>query len=39
MVSKILGHENEKTTNAYYEVNIRDVIEGVKDVHFEKLGI
>jgi len=39
MVSKMLGHEKEETTNAYFEVNIRDVIEGVKDVHFEKLGI
>jgi hypothetical protein len=39
IVSKILGHVKEETTSAYYEVNIRDVIEGVKDIDFEKLGI
>jgi integrase len=39
IVSKILGHVKEETTSAYYEVNIRDVIEGIKDIDFEKLGI
>jgi hypothetical protein len=35
----MLGHEKEETTNAYYEVGLRDVIEGTKNVDFEKLGI
>jgi len=39
IVSKMLGHEKEETTNAYYEVGLRDVIEGTKNVDFEKLGI
>jgi len=39
IVSKMLGHEKEETTNAYYEVGLRDVIEGTRNVDFEKLGI
>jgi site-specific recombinase XerD len=39
IVSKMLGHDKEETTDAYFEVNIIEVIEGTKDVNFEKLGI
>ena len=39
IVSKMLGHEKEETTNAYFEVGLRDVIEGTRNVDFEKLGI
>jgi site-specific recombinase XerD len=39
IVSKILGHGKEETTSAYFEVNIRDIIEGVKDIDFGKAGI
>lgn len=39
IVSKMLGHNKEETTDAYFEVNIIEVIEGTKDVNFEKLGI
>lgn len=39
IVSKMMGHEKEETTNAYYEINIADVIEGVRNVDFSKLGI
>ncbi|MDP4218574.1 MAG: site-specific integrase [Bacteroidota bacterium] len=39
IISKMAGHEREETTNAYFEVGLRDVIEGTKGVDFEKLGI
>ena len=39
ILSKMLGHEREETANAYYEVNIAEIIEGVKDVNFDQLGI
>jgi site-specific recombinase XerD len=39
IVSKMLGHEREETTKAYFEVNLRDVIEGTRNVDFQKLGI
>ena len=39
IVSKMLGHDKEETTSNYFDVNIREVIEGVKDINFEKLGI
>ena len=39
IVSKKLGHEREETTMAYFEVNIRDVVEGTRHVDFEKLSI
>jgi hypothetical protein len=35
----MLGHEKEETSNAYYEVNVADVIEGTKDVHLDKFDI
>ncbi|HTQ65418.1 MAG TPA: phage integrase SAM-like domain-containing protein, partial [Puia sp.] len=37
IVSKIMGHEREETTNSYYEVNIRDVIEGTRNLDFDPL--
>lgn len=39
ILSKMLGHEKEETSNAYYEVNVADVIEGTKDVNFDKFDI
>jgi integrase len=39
IVSRMLGHEREETTSAYYEVSLKDIIEGTKNVDFEKLGI
>jgi site-specific recombinase XerD len=39
VVSRMLGHEKEETTSAYYEVNVADVIEGVKDIDFDKFDI
>lgn len=39
VVSKMLGHEKEETANAYYEVNVAEVIEGVKDVNFDRFDI
>jgi integrase len=39
ILSKMLGHEKEETSNAYYEVNIAEVIEGTKDVNFDKFDI
>ena len=39
IVSKIMGHEREETTNSYYEVNIRDVIEGTRSLDFVSLQI
>ena len=39
ILSKMLGHEKEETSNAYYEVNVADVIEGTKDVNLDKFDI
>lgn len=39
IVSKMLGHDKEETTSNYFAVNIREVIEGVKDINFDKLDI
>ncbi|MBS1598476.1 MAG: site-specific integrase [Bacteroidetes bacterium] len=39
IVSKMMGHEREETTNSYYEVNIRDVIEGTRNVNFDNLQL
>jgi integrase len=39
ILSKMLGHEREETTSAYYDVNVADVIEGTKDVNFDKFDI
>ena len=39
VISKILGHQKDETTSSYFEVNIRDIIEGVKNVDFTQVGI
>ena len=39
VLSKMLGHENESTTKSYYDINIPEIIEGVKQVDFKRLGI
>jgi hypothetical protein len=39
ILSKMLGHEKEETANAYYDVNVADVIEGTKDVNFDKFDL
>lgn len=39
VLSKMMGHEKEQTTENYYKVNLREVIEGTKAVDFEQYGI
>lgn len=39
VVSKMVGHGKESTTENYYKVNILEVIEGTKDANFESLAI
>jgi integrase len=39
ILSKMMGHEKEQTTENYYRVNLREVIEGTKSVDFEKFAI
>ena len=39
VVSKMMGHEKEQTTENYYRVNLREVIEGTKAVDFGRFGI
>lgn len=39
ILSKMLGHEKEETANAYYEVNVADVIEGTRVVNFDNFDI
>jgi site-specific recombinase XerD len=39
IVSKMMGHTKEQTTENYYDVNIPEIIEGTKRVDFRKLGI
>jgi site-specific recombinase XerD len=39
MLSRMMGHEKEETTSLYYDVNIKEVIEGVKDIDFAKVGL
>jgi site-specific recombinase XerD len=39
IVSKMLGHEKQETTNAYFEVNIIEVIEGTKAVDLDRFDI
>jgi site-specific recombinase XerD len=39
VLSKMLGHTNEATSNNYYEVDVLDVIEGTKNIDFTVLGI
>jgi integrase len=39
VLSKMMGHEQEHTTENYYRVNLREVIEGTKGVNFERYAI
>jgi site-specific recombinase XerD len=39
VLSRMLGHTNEATSNNYYEVDVLDIIEGTKDIDFTRLGI
>lgn len=39
ILSKMMGHEKEQTTQNYYKVNLREVIEGTKTVNFEQFAI
>ena len=39
VVSKMVGHGKESTTENYYKVNILEVIEGTKSADFEALNI
>jgi integrase len=39
ILSKMMGHEKEQTTQNYYKVGLREVIEGTKGVDFSKLFI
>ena len=36
VLSKMMGHEKEQTTENYYKVSLKEVIEGTKSVNFEK---
>jgi integrase len=38
VLSKMMGHEKEQTTENYYKVGLREVIEGTKGVDFERFG-
>jgi integrase len=39
VLSKMMGHEKEQTTENYYRVNLREVIEGTRQINFDKLAI
>lgn len=39
ILSKMMGHEKEQTTENYYKVGLREVIEGTKSIDFEKINI
>ncbi|MGV3528140.1 MAG: phage integrase SAM-like domain-containing protein [Flavisolibacter sp.] len=39
VVSRMLGHEKEQTTENYYRVGLREIIEGTRSVDFEKFSI
>lgn len=39
VLSKMMGHGKEQTTENYYRVNLKEVIEGTKAANFEKLAI
>jgi integrase len=39
VVSKMLGHTKEESTNQYYAINIPEIIEGTKNVDFVTVGI
>lgn len=39
VLSKMMGHEKEQTTENYYKVGLREVIEGTKMIDFGKVNI
>lgn len=39
IISKMMGHTKEETTETYFSVNIPEIVEGTKRVDFKKLGI
>ncbi len=39
MVPKLMGHEDEKSATAYYDINLADVIEGVRKVNLDRFDI
>jgi len=39
VLSKMLGHEKEQTTENYYRMTLKEIIEGTKSVSFEKFAI
>lgn len=39
VLSKMMGHEKEETTESYYKVDILEVIEGTKSANFDQLAI
>lgn len=39
VLSKMMGHEKEQTTENYYRVGLREVIEGTKNIDFGVMGI
>lgn len=39
VVSKMVGHAKEETTKHYFSINRVEIVEGTKNVDFEKLGI
>lgn len=39
IVQKMLGHADDKTTNAYFRVDMLEIIDGTGHVDLEKLGI
>ena len=39
ILSKMMGHEKEQTTQNYYKVGLREVIEGTKGIEFGQLEI
>lgn len=39
IISKMMGHTKEETTERYFSVNLPEIVEGTKRVDFKKLGI
>jgi Site-specific recombinase XerD len=39
ILSKMMGHTNEETTQNYFSVNIPEIVEGTRRVNFKLLGI
>lgn len=39
VLSKMMGHEKEQTTENYYKVSLREIIDGTEKVDFARFGI